>query len=375
MTRIFAAALAAVLLTCARAAAQLDTRTLPEAATLTGSERMPAVQGSGCTTKTTPCASVAVTPSILSNYLQSAFQVIDTDLSAIAALTTTTTGRDLLTSADAASIRSKAGLGTAATANIGTSGTNVPYLSSNNRWGQTQTFATAASSEYLLAAGASVTEADGVAPQRFYAKPVNAGQLVPLGAWAATENATQLLITVSSTTSGHSGTSMYLLQAGYSFIGLTTGAYYRLIPFSVGYGHGDGPDTGFNGSWQLFVYPMNTGNPYQNGLAIAVPAGSQNKILRVTVTELRRGLTYTDLSTQPVVTTWTQSGSVYGSRQLNAQNMQTSSLTASTLFINTPLTPASATAACTTGQQAWDASYSYVCVATNSWKRASLAAW
>ncbi|WP_298810639.1 hypothetical protein [uncultured Sphingomonas sp.] len=108
MTRILAA-LAAVLLTCAPAAAQLDTRTIPQAQPLTGTERMPAVQGSGCTAKTTPCASVAVTPALISTFLTPVFQPLDTDLTAIAALTTTSTGRDLLTSASAAAIRNKAG--------------------------------------------------------------------------------------------------------------------------------------------------------------------------------------------------------------------------------------------------------------------------
>jgi hypothetical protein len=43
---------------------------------------------------------------------------------------------------------------------------------------------------------------------------------------------------------------------------------------------------------------------------------------------------------------------------------------------NAPLsTPASATAAGTTGDVAWDANFVYVCVATNSWKRVAIAAW
>lgn len=38
-------------------------------------------------------------------------------------------------------------------------------------------------------------------------------------------------------------------------------------------------------------------------------------------------------------------------------------------------TPASATAACTTGAVQFDASYIYVCHATNTWKRAAVATW
>ena len=43
--------------------------------------------------------------------------------------------------------------------------------------------------------------------------------------------------------------------------------------------------------------------------------------------------------------------------------------------IATSKTPASATAAGTVGQIAWDASYIYVCTATNTWKRAAIATW
>lgn len=43
--------------------------------------------------------------------------------------------------------------------------------------------------------------------------------------------------------------------------------------------------------------------------------------------------------------------------------------------INTAKTPASATATGTTGQVCWDASYIYVCTATDTWKRAAIATW
>lgn len=46
-----------------------------------------------------------------------------------------------------------------------------------------------------------------------------------------------------------------------------------------------------------------------------------------------------------------------------------------TLRLRTARTPASATAAGDVGSVCWDANYVYVCVATNSWKRAALAAW
>lgn len=71
----------------------------------------------------------------LSSYLTSStaattYQPLNSQLDAIAALTTTTTGRSLLEAADAAAIRTIAGLGTAATATIATAVTNnaVPTI-------------------------------------------------------------------------------------------------------------------------------------------------------------------------------------------------------------------------------------------------------
>lgn len=43
--------------------------------------------------------------------------------------------------------------------------------------------------------------------------------------------------------------------------------------------------------------------------------------------------------------------------------------------VGTAKTPASATATGTTGEICWDASYVYVCIATDTWKRAALSTW
>ena len=43
--------------------------------------------------------------------------------------------------------------------------------------------------------------------------------------------------------------------------------------------------------------------------------------------------------------------------------------------IQNPRTPISATAAGNTGEIRWDADYIYICVATNTWKRAALSSW
>ncbi len=47
----------------------------------------------------------------------------------------------------------------------------------------------------------------------------------------------------------------------------------------------------------------------------------------------------------------------------------------SEFILSSPTVPASAAAAGVTGTIAWDASYIYVCVATNTWKRAAIATW
>lgn len=46
-----------------------------------------------------------------------------------------------------------------------------------------------------------------------------------------------------------------------------------------------------------------------------------------------------------------------------------------TVIIQTAHTPATSGEACVTGSINWDASFIYVCVATNTWKKAAIASW
>jgi hypothetical protein len=48
---------------------------------------------------------------------------------------------------------------------------------------------------------------------------------------------------------------------------------------------------------------------------------------------------------------------------------------ADTVRVRTARTPASATATGATGEICWDASYIYVCTATNTWKRTAITTW
>ncbi|MGB8064574.1 MAG: hypothetical protein WCF26_21985 [Candidatus Sulfotelmatobacter sp.] len=65
------------------------------------------------------------------------------------------------------------------------------------------------------------------------------------------------------------------------------------------------------------------------------------------------------------------------STQLSAPiaTLNSTGLTVGALYETNPYTPPAASTSCKKGQIAWDSSYVYVCVATNSWKRAVIAAW
>ena len=82
--------------------------------------------------------------------------------------------------------------------------------------------------------------------------------------------------------------------------------------------------------------------------------------------------------------TGTPNGGFSVGGQIYASNIVTSSLyvagpisstiavTTPELFISNSATPPSSTSSCVTGAIEWDANFTYVCIATNSWKRAAL---
>ena len=63
----------------------------------------------------------------------------------------------------------------------------------------------------------------------------------------------------------------------------------------------------------------------------------------------------------------------FATGNVNIQNDLT--IGGDTLKVTTARTPASATAVGTAGEICWDASYIYVCTATNTWKRVAIATW
>lgn len=85
--------------------------------TFTGTPAAPTAAGG---TNTTQVATTA--------FVATGFQPLDSDLTAIAALSTTAFGRALLALADAAALRTAGGLGTAAVVDTGTGAANVPTI-------------------------------------------------------------------------------------------------------------------------------------------------------------------------------------------------------------------------------------------------------
>jgi len=138
---------------------------------------------------------------------------------------------------------------------------------------------------------------NSVATPRYYQYNVNAGNAVRLGQWYATEGNVSFMIQVSSDTGSNSGTSTYLYNGGFNVISNTAGQYVKLIPLMIGRGHGDSADSSVNstdaGGWTVFLYTGTTNPAYTMGIAVGVPTGKANKTLRITVTELRGGMTYT----------------------------------------------------------------------------------
>lgn len=62
-------------------------------------------------------------------------------------------------------------------------------------------------------------------------------------------------------------------------------------------------------------------------------------------------------------------------RVLTNGNTSTLGMTVNNIILTSSTTPATASSTGTAGQIAWNSGYIYVCVATNTWKRAALSTW
>lgn len=174
-------------------------------------------------------------------------------------------------------------------------------------------------SDYKILSSSS-SEDSGLTFQRVFRKnSVSAGQLYKIAEYEDTEGDVAIEIQVSSETPSHSGTSTYRFQGGFRQL---IGSYYRIYPFNDGGGHGDGPDTGLDSNaWNLFIYGTTvSGSDYKYGVAIHVPAGRSTKNFVITITELKRGMTFTDQSSSAVITSFTNSGNIYSHNNLIVGN-------------------------------------------------------
>ena len=131
--------------------------------------------------------------------LASKYQGLDSELTAIAGLTSaadrlpyftgsgtaalatfTSAGRNLIDDADTTAQRTTLGLGTAATQNTGTSGANIPFLNGANTWSADQVDTNAQG--WKLATGAGSSTAPTLFPNRTYNAGISSVNAAPNGA-------------------------------------------------------------------------------------------------------------------------------------------------------------------------------------------------
>lgn len=114
-----------------------------------------------------------------------------------------------------------------------------------------------------------------------------------------------------------------------------------------------------------------------NGSVLLATNGSSGN-LQLRVTHTASAVNYAQITgsaTGNAVTISTGGSDANRSMSLTAAGTGLVQITNDSLRIVTSKTPASATATGTQGQVAWDASYIYVCTATDTWKRAAIATW
>ena len=180
------------------------------------------------------------------------------------------------------------------------------------------------SNEYKINPGADISypAVEGVTNQRVWNVSVPNGEMKRLGVWYFPEGAIGLLIQVSAVTAGNSATSQYLFQSGFTGGGTATeqgGSWYRLMPFNSGVGHGSDADTGANSSYAPYIGGAQLQGNYTKELGIYNDRGA-GSVFTVSVTELTRGMTFTDNSGLSNLTSFTISGTLYSIKRMGIGN-------------------------------------------------------
>ena len=135
----------------------------------------------------------------------------------------------------------------------------------------------------------------GFSVQRSFVRSITAGNVGNFCDYYVTEGNAALMIQISSDTGGNSGTATYYWYGGFLPSSGYGDSWHRIYPAHVGYGHGNGADTGMGNStaWELLIGGAGvTGSNYRIRVACHVPSGKTNKNIVCTITELRRGMQF-----------------------------------------------------------------------------------
>jgi hypothetical protein len=124
--------------------------------------------------------------------------------------------------------------------------------------------------------------------------------------------------------------------------------------------------TATNGSWSELLYNGSAFGYIGSGSNLVTGAATSDFVLRAT-TNMIFGI-----STSEKMRIDSSGNLLIGTTTAGASKLVVAD---DSIQINTAKTPASAAATGTTGEFAWDASYFYICTATNTWRRVAHATW
>lgn len=320
---------------------------------------------------------------LIASAVGSVVQAYSATLTALAALTTTAFGRSLLTQADAAALRVTVALPTSTT-----TGRLARYTDTAGAQGQSTGILESATGNIGIGTTSSpVPKLDIVTGNG--TGLVNEAAAVRIRHSATDGNTMTMQLGVNNTSMGGANNGYAYMQAVYW--GASNNCPIILNPQAGGVGIGTG--TNSIGGHILLVQeamglraPTLAGNGTLMGRVNFVHGGSYTNIpvyiagvYDKSLWSHGSGLVFATLASAD-----TSNGAAIERMRISSDGnvgIGTQSPTAlldvasDTVRVRTARTPASAAAAGNAGDICWDANYVYLCVATNSWKRAALATW